>query len=205
MDGKAEIIRKVTGRVGKDVDVAFDCHWAFSPDSAVRLASEVEDCNVWWLEDPIPPENLDSQAKVTSETKTPIAAGENVYRKFGHRKLIEDQSVDILSLDMSKSGGMRETSKIAELADMYYMPVTFHNVCSPVGTMAAIQTAATLSNTLSVEFHSYKLSWWEDMIEESIIGQGDIKVPEKPGLGVTLNLDAIEPYLAEGETLFDEG
>ncbi len=203
LEEKVEIVRAVTDRIGHDADVAFDCHWAFSTNSAERLAQEVEECDVWWLEDPIPPENLDAQKKVTDRTQTPIAAGENVYRKFGHRPLIEDQSVDVLSPDLAKLGGMRETMKIAEMADMYYMPVTFHNVCSPVGTLANIHTAAALSNSLAVEFHSYKLGWWNDLVEEDLIENGRITVPEKPGLGVTLDLDEVQPRIAEGDTMFD--
>ena len=205
VEEKLELIESVTERVGSKVDVAFDCHWAFSTDSAKRLAQAAEDLNVWWLEDPVPPENIDAQKTVTEETRTPIAAGENVYRKHGLRPLVEDQAVDILSPDLSKLGGMRETMKVAEMADMYYMPVTFHNVCSPIGTMASIHAAAALSNSLAVEFHSYKLEWWEDMVEEDVIEQGRIAVPEKPGLGVTLNPDAIQPHIADGDTLFDDG
>jgi len=200
---KAEIVRAVAEQVGDRADVAFDCHWAFSAGSAKRLAAAIEDYDVWWLEDPVPPENHDVQAEVTRSTSTPITVGENVYRKHGQRRLIEEQAVDIIAPDLPKVGGMRETRKIADLADTYYVPVAMHNVASPVGTMASAQVAAAIPNSLAVEFHSYQLGWWEDLVEENgLIEDGYMAIPEAPGLGLTLDLDAVEDHLAEGETLF---
>ena len=202
---KAEIVRKVTERVGDDADVAFDCHWAFSAGSAKRLARELEAYDVWWLEDPVPPENHDVQRTVTESTITPIAVGENVYRTQGQRRLITEQAVDIVAPDVPKVGGMRETAKIATLADMFYVPVAMHNVSSPIGTMASAHVGAAIPNSLAVEYHSYELGWWEDLVHErGLIQDGYMPIPEEPGLGLTLDLDAVEAHLAEGQELFDE-
>lgn len=160
---------------------------------------------MWWLEDPVPPENHDVQRGVTQHTTTPIAAGENVYRKHGHRRLLEEQAVDIVAPDLPKVGGMRETRKIADMADTYYVPVAMHNVSSPVATMAAAHVATAIPNSLAVEFHAYQLGWWDDLYEgDSMIEEGYIPVPEEPGLGITLDMDAVEAHMVDGETLFDE-
>jgi len=204
IDHKVEIVEAVTERVGDRADVAFDCHWSFTGGSAKRLARALEDYDVWWLEDPVPPENHDVQGNVTKSTTTPIAVGENVYRKFGQRTLLEPQAVDIIAPDLPRVGGMRETRKIADLADMYYIPVAMHNVSSPIGTMASAQVGAAIPNSLALEFHSYQLGWWEDLVEEDdLIENGRMEIPEKPGLGLTLDLDAVEEHMVEGETLFD--
>ena len=205
IDHKVEIVEVVTETVGDRADVAFDCHWSFTGGSAKRLAEALEEYDVWWLEDPIPPENHDVQKMMTKSTTTPIAVGENVYRKFGQRTLLEPQAVDIVAPDLPRVGGMRETQKIADLADMYYIPVAMHNVSSPIGTMASAQVAAAIPNSLAVEFHSYQLDWWEDLVEEDdLIVDGRMEIPEEAGLGLTLNLDAVETHMVEGETLFDE-
>ena len=205
IDHKVEIVEVVTETVGDRADVAFDCHWSFTGGSAKRLAEALEEYDVWWLEDPIPPENHDVQKMMTKSTTTPIAVGENVYRKFGQRTLLEPQAVDIVAPDLPRVGGMRETRKIADLADMYYIPVAMHNVSSPIGTMASAQVAAAIPNSLAVEFHSYQLDWWEDLVEEDdLIVDGRMEIPEEAGLGLTLNLDAVETHMVEGETLFDE-
>jgi gluconate/galactonate dehydratase len=203
IEHKVAIVEAVTEAVGDRADVAFDCHWTFSAGSARRLAAALEEYDIWWLEDPVPPENHDVQREVTRETATPIAAGENVYRKFGQRRLVEEQAVDIVAPDLPKVGGMRETRKIADLADLYYIPVAMHNVSSPVATMAAAHVGAAIPNALAVEYHSYQLGWWEDLVEGTVIEDGYIEIPEEPGLGVTLDLDAVSEHMVEGETLFD--
>ncbi|WP_226479547.1 mandelate racemase/muconate lactonizing enzyme family protein [Natrinema amylolyticum] len=204
IDHKVSIVEAVTERVGSRADVAFDCHWTFSGGSAKRLAKRLEDYDVWWLEDPVPPENHDVQREVTQSTSTPITVGENVYRKHGQRRLLEEQAVDMIAPDMPKVGGMRETRKIADLADMYYVPVAMHNVASPVATVASAHVGAAVPNSLAVEYHSYELGWWEDLVEEDVIEDGYIEIPEKPGLGVTLDMDVVEEHMVEGDELFDE-
>ncbi|MFC6906617.1 mandelate racemase/muconate lactonizing enzyme family protein [Halalkalicoccus tibetensis] len=205
IDHKVEIVEAVTERVGDRADVAFDCHWSFSAGSAKRLVTALEEYDVWWLEDPVPPENHDVQREITQFTSTPITVGENEYRTHGQRRLLEEQAVDILAPDLPRVGGMRETMKIAILADLYYVPIAMHNVSSPIGTMASAQVAAAIPNSLALEYHSYELGWWEDLVEEDgLIEDGRMEVPEKPGLGLTLDLDAVEEHMVEGEELFDE-
>jgi gluconate/galactonate dehydratase len=78
-----------------------------------------------------------------------------------------------------------------------------HNVASPVGTMASAQVGAAISNALAVEYHSYELPWWGDLVEETVIEDGRIEIPEDPGLGVTLDHDVVAEHMVDGETLFD--
>jgi gluconate/galactonate dehydratase len=200
---KASLVETITERVGDRAEVAFDCHWSYSASSAKRLTAALEPYDVWWLEDPVPPENLDVQQTVTESTLTPVASGENRYRVTEHRRLLEKEAVDIVAPDLPKVGGMRETRKIADVANQYYVPLAMHNVASPIGTMASAQVGAAIPNLMAVEFHSYELGWWEDLVEESVLEDGAITVPEKPGLGLTLDRDAVADHLVDGESLFD--
>jgi gluconate/galactonate dehydratase len=203
IDHRVSLVEAITERVGDRAEVAFDCHWSYSASSAKQLAAALEPYDIWWLEDPVPPENLDVQQSVTESTLTPITAGENRYRVTEHRRLVEKEAVDIIAPDLPKVGGMRETRKIADVANQYYVPVAMHNVSSPVGTMASAQVAAAIPNAMAVEFHSYELGWWGDLVEESVLGDGTITVPETPGLGVTLDRDVVAEHLVDGSTLFD--
>ncbi|MFB6174331.1 MAG: mandelate racemase/muconate lactonizing enzyme family protein [Halobacteriales archaeon] len=197
---KAGLVEAVTDRVGHAADVAFDCHWNYTGDSAIRLGSAIEDCDVWWLEDVVPPENLDVQREVTRATDTPICTGENVYRTHGVRPLIEEAGIDVLQPDMPKFGGMRETVRAAQAADDYYIPLALHNVSSPLGTVAGAHVAAAAPNFLAIEWHARDDPRWGDFVEEDgIIQDGAIPVPEEPGLGVTLDLDTVAEFAAPGE------
>ncbi|MFD1646852.1 mandelate racemase/muconate lactonizing enzyme family protein [Haloarchaeobius litoreus] len=205
IEHKVEIVEAVTERIGDRADVAFDCHWSYGAGSAKRLAEALEPYDVWWLEDPIPPENHDVQRTVTESTSTPIATGENVFRTHGQRRLLTEEAVDIIAPDIPKVGGLREGMKIANLADVFYVPVAMHNVASPIGTMASAQLGAAIPNALAVEFHSYQLGWWEDLVAESdLIEGGRMTIPEEPGLGLTLDMDTVAEKMVDGEELFDE-
>lgn len=204
VDHMVDLVSAVTEAVDSDVDVAFDLHWTWSADSANRLAKKLEPYDVWWLEDPVPPENIDVHREVTRGTTTTIAAGENRYRKHGHRRLIDQHAVDMVHPDLPKIGGMRETQKIADLADTYYMPIGLHNVSSPLGTMAGVHVAAAIPNFVALEYHAREVEWWSDLVEGPVIEDGYIEVPEEPGLGVTLDMDVVAEHMEDGETLFDE-
>ncbi|WP_227378706.1 mandelate racemase/muconate lactonizing enzyme family protein [Haladaptatus halobius] len=201
---KANIVKAVTERVGDQADVAFDCHWSYGTDSAIRLARSIEDYDVWFLEDPCPPENAVVPAAVTTATETPICTGESLYRASGFLELITSQSVDIVQPDPPKCGGLRETRRIAELADLYEIPLALHNVASPIGTLACVHVAAACSNFLALEYHAREVEWWGDLIGGNPIDGKAIPVPDAPGLGVDLDLDVVESHLSDGETLFDE-
>ncbi|WP_160134624.1 mandelate racemase/muconate lactonizing enzyme family protein [Halococcus salsus] len=204
IEHKEAIVREVLDRVGDRAEVAFDCHWSYTADGAKRLSYALEEYPIWWLEDPIPPENHDVQRTVTQATTTPVATGENVYRTHGSRHLVENEAVDILTPDIPRVGGMREGMKIANMADDYYIPLAMHNVSSPIGTMASAQVGAAIPNMLAVEYHSYQLGWWDDLVEETVLGTGRLPIPDEPGLGLTLDLDTVGEHLVAGETLFDE-
>ena len=204
VDSKRRLVQAVTEEIGFEADAAFDCHWNYTGDSGRRLASAIEPYNVLWLEDVVPPENLEVQRELTRATDTPICAGENLYRTHGVRSLIEEQAVDILQPDMPKFGGMRETVRAASAADDYYIPVALHNVSSPLGTMAGAHVAIAIPNFIALEWHGRGDPRWGDFIQEdSTIEDGAIPVSEEPGLGVTLSLDALEEFMADGEELLD--
>ena len=203
IEHKRAIVAAVTDAVGDRADVAFDCHWSYTRSAATQLLRALAPYPVWWIEDPIPPENTDAQAQVTAASAVPIAAGENRYRVREHERLLRTGAVDIIAPDLPKVGGLRETRRIADVADMHATPVALHNVASPVATMAAVHLGAAIPNLLAVEFHSYQLGWWADLIGGSVIDGGHIPVPEGPGLGVTLDMDVVDAHRVPGSVLFD--
>jgi len=191
--------------VGDDLDLLIDLHWAYTPNAALQLAKGMEELGLLWLEDPIPPENVDALARLTDATSTPICTGENLYTRHGFRELIEKQAANILAPDIPKVGGLFESRKIADMADTYYLVLGPHNVSSPLGTMAAAHVCAAIPNFLVLEYHFEDLPWWDDLIvgDGPVIRDGFIDLPEKPGLGVELNEDAVRAHLRAGEVLFE--
>ena len=143
-------------------------------------------------------------AKVTAATRTPICTGENFYTRHGFRDLIQAQAADIISPDHAKAGGLLEGRKIADLADMYYIPVSPHNICSPIGTMAVSHLSAAIPNFQVLEFHHLDNEVWNTLtIERNLIQNGHIDIPGKPGLGVTVDEEVARRVAKEDLGYFD--
>ena len=201
---KREIVDAVREEIGYDVDLAFDCHWDYSVESAKRLAYELEDYDLMWLEDLVPPENMGAQIEVTKATRTPVATGENRFRVHELSELIYEHGVDIVTPDPTTVGGLAETVRIADRAEENYIPISPHNVCSPVGTMACVHLGAAIPNFDVLEYHALEVEWWDDLLahEEPLIEDGYIEVPETPGLGIELDERVVEEHLLEGSDGF---
>jgi L-alanine-DL-glutamate epimerase-like enolase superfamily enzyme len=107
-------VEAVAGRA----EVAFDLHWRYAPADALRLARALEHLPLLWLEDPTPPHDLESVARLSERTTTPICTGENLYRLDGFAALVGRGGVDILAPDIQKVGGLSDTRRIAAYADV---------------------------------------------------------------------------------------
>ena len=199
-----DVVTAMREALKPDTDLAIDAHWAYTVVDILKVAQAFEDLNLLWLEDPIPAENIEAMQRVKNSTRTPICTGENFYTRHGFRELIHSQAADIVSPDIAKAGGVLESKRIAEMADMYYMPLAPHNICGPIGTYAMMHVCAAVPNFLALEFHHLDNQFWSDLIVEGpMIVDGHIEVPEKPGLGVTLNEDVVKQGMRESLGFFD--
>tara|TARA_Y100001934_G_scaffold124173_1_gene151317 strand:+ start:124 stop:1248 length:1125 start_codon:yes stop_codon:yes gene_type:complete len=199
-----DVVTAMREALKPDTDLAIDAHWAYTVVDILKVAQAFEDLNLLWLEDPIPAENIEAMQRVKNSTRTPICTGENFYTRHGFRELIHSQAADIVSPDIAKAGGLLESKRIAEMADMYYMPLAPHNICGPIGTYAMMHVCAAVPNFLALEFHHLDNQFWSDLIVEGpMIVDGHIEVPEKPGLGVTLNEDVVKQGMRESLGFFD--
>lgn len=200
-----EVVTAIRQSLKRNTDLAIDAHWFYAPVDILKIAHAFESLNLLWLEDPIPPENIAALAAVKHATRTPICTGENFYTRFGFRELIQSQAADIISPDLAKAGGLLEGRRIADLADMYYIPLAPHNIGSPIETIATCHVCAAVPNFLALEFHHLDNPVWDGMVHEGpLIQDGHIQVPTRPGLGVTLNEDFIKQHTRENLGFFKE-
>jgi galactonate dehydratase len=199
------LVEMVTVAAGKEIAVAADVHTRLDVPSAIRLARDLEPFHLLWLEEPVPPENVDAMREVKRSTSTPICAGENLYLRHGFRDLIVQQAVDIIMPDIPKCGGLSECRKIANLAEIYYMPFAPHNVASPIGTMASAHVCASVPNFLVLEFHWLHRDYWRTLTVEKqdIIKDGYIALSDRPGIGLELDEEIARHYQYPGTTWFE--
>jgi galactonate dehydratase len=192
--------------VGPTLDICADMHARYDYPTAQRVAERLESLNLMWLEEPVPAENVDALRRVAEETRTPICAGENVYLAHGFRPMLEAGAVDIVMPDLQKAGGLGEGQRIANLADLYYVPFAPHMVASYLGAMAACHVCAAVPNFMILEWQTYFDT--NPLYKEIVtyggpqVEKGFITLSDAPGIGVEINEEGMRPHAVPGVPFF---
>ena len=193
--------------VGPNIDICVDMHGRYDAPTGQAVAKRMEEYNLMWLEEPIPAENPEAYKAITDSTSTPICAGENHYLAHGFRRLLEINAVDIVMPDLQKAGGLGEGQRIANLANLYYVPFAPHMVASYLGAMASCHVCASVPNFMILEWQIYfhKDPMFKEIIkyDGTLIENGFITLSEKPGIGVEINEEGMKKYATPGVPFFD--
>jgi galactonate dehydratase len=189
----------------KRADLAVDMHGRYDMTTGKRVAKALEPFRLLFLEEPVPPENVDAMRDVRESTSTPICCGENLFLRHGFREVLEKRAADIIMPDIQKCGGLLEGRKIADMAHTYYVPVAPHCVVSPIGTMASCHVCAAIPNFLVLEWHwIQRLPLWREFVKEGeIIEKGFVTVPDRPGIGVEMNEEVAKKAQMPGTRWFE--
>jgi galactonate dehydratase len=170
---------------GPSFDICIEAHGKFNLASAGRIVKMLEPFDPFFLEEPVPPENVDAMAALQRSTNIPIATGEGLQSHFNFREILKKQGARILQPDVARTGGITAMKKIAAMADAGYVTIAPHNPNGPICTAASIQVAASIPNFLIMEEGAQKTE------EYAEIFAGGWKpslafweIPEAPGLGV---------------------
>jgi L-alanine-DL-glutamate epimerase-like enolase superfamily enzyme len=196
----ADFVAVVREYVGMEIPLSADHFGHIGVNSCIRLGRALEKYNMAWLEDMIPWQYTDLWKKITDALDVPTLTGEDIYLKEGFIELAKNHAVDILHPDLATSGGILETKKIGDAIQEYGVAMAMHFAGTPVSCMANVHCAAATENFLVLENHSVDIPWWDSLvegIEKPIINRGFIAVPDKPGLGVTLNEEVMKQHLLE--------
>ena len=188
--------------IGWDHDIMVHCHWEYDLRTAIQIAEAVAPMKPMWLEDPLQVDYSDSWKRLVASSKVPICMGENLARRQGFKDFILNQGCDIINPDLRNSGGFLETKRIADMADIFGLPMSTHNTASQLHTYSNAQWASSIRDYLVTETVTGKGDWMDELLvlEGPYIQNGFIRVNDRPGLGLTLNQDTVKAHLAEGET-----
>ena len=205
IDHMVRKVRFVREAFDKRIDLAVDMHGRYDVMTGKRVAKELEPFRLLWLEEPVPPENVDAMREVRESTSTPICCGENLFLRHGFREVLEKRAADIIMPDLQKCGGLLEGRKIADMAHTYYVPFAPHCVVSPIGTMASCHVCAAVPNFLVLEWHwIQRLELWRSFVREGeIIEKGFVTLPDRPGLGVEMDEAAARKAQVPGTPWFE--
>lgn len=202
-----QYVAAVREAVGMEIPLAMDHLGHLGVKSIIRLGKTYEKYNLSWMEDVIPWQFTDLLKQISLESPTPILTGEDIYLKEPFEVLCENHAVGKIQPDLATSGGILETHKIGDMAEGYGVPMVIHYAGTPIGCLASVHCAAATQNFLALENHSLDVEWWSSLVEEGvktpIVNHGWIDVPDRPGLGMTLNEDEVRRHLAPGSGYFE--
>lgn len=185
----AERTAAVREAIGPEITLMADANQGFSVDHAIRLGRAIEQYDLTWFEEPVQAYDLEGSARVAAALDTPIASGETEYARYGFRDMLERKSADVLMPDLQRVGGISEFVRVAHMAAAFDVPVSPH-----VYTEQSLQLCGALAN---IEITEY-MPWFQPLYNEAMeIENGEILIPDRPGLGFTFNPDAVARFRVE--------
>ncbi len=180
-------IRAIRATIGSEVDLLVDCHSRFNPGLIIQTVKALDDLNLFWIEDPVPLDDLDAVAHVSMSTSMPIATGERLRSLNDFDRLIRHGRVDYILPDVKHVGGLLGLKKIATLAETTNVKVTPHNPSGPVATAASVQCMASVPNFGILEYAWGEVDWRSTLVDPpEQIKDGFIELSTRSGLGISL-------------------
>ncbi|MFE9581371.1 mandelate racemase/muconate lactonizing enzyme family protein [Nocardia sp. NPDC006044] len=185
-------IHAVRAAVGPGIDLMIDANYLFTPTEAACLCRAVEDANLTWFEEPLHQNDARALADLRRHTRIPLAAGQMEGHRWRLRELVERQAVDILQPNVCYCGGFTEARKAAHLAQIYNLPLA-HGGGWPLFNL---HTLAGLMNGWILEWHLGMVQVGELLFPDAPKPvNGRITVPDRPGLGLTVDRAALRDTL----------
>jgi L-alanine-DL-glutamate epimerase-like enolase superfamily enzyme len=181
-----ERTRVLREAVGPDVELLVDMNWGWTVDETIERGRAMQEYGLFWIEDPIPADDIDGLAQIAAALDTPIAAGETYDSPKQFRASLDHRALDKVIVDL-EVGGITPFMKIAAIVESYGKRVASHT-CTEVGT----HLVAALSNGLTVEY----VPWAQPLFREvPPVKDGKLVLGDKPGLGLELDEAALAQFV----------
>jgi D-galactarolactone cycloisomerase len=199
LDQDVRIVRAVREELGKDFIVMTDANQGYSVDVALKASEAFADCGAYWLEEPLFVEDIEGHAKLREKGRTPIAVGENLHMSYAFENFILRGAVDFIQPDVARAGGITEIRKITAVAARHNVPVSFHTWGDGVALAASVHLSAALKDCIVMELDYTYNPLREELLREPFrVENGYLIPPEKPGLGIELNQEALQRFAFSG-------
>src|ERR671918_935180 len=199
LDQDIRIVRAVRQELGKDFVVMTDANQGYSLEVALRAADAFADCGAYWLEEPLFVEDIEGHAILREKGRAPIAVGENLHMRSGFENFIVRGAVDFIQPDVARAGGITEIRAITAMAAKHKLPVSFHTWGDGVALAASVHLAAALQDCIVMELDYTYNPLREELLREPFkVENGYLIPPEKPGLGIELDQQALQKFAFSG-------
>jgi galactonate dehydratase len=188
--------------VGDGVDIMVDCHGRHALGNAVEFCRVLAPYRPYFVEEPVPPENVDVMAEVRRASPVPIATGERRVTRYEFRELFEKQACHVIQPDLCHCGGLWEAKKIAAMAEVYTMGVAPHNPLGPIANAVALHFDLSTPNFLIQEDMLTDVPWRWEVVRHTLRSEGGYWLPnDAPGLGIEVDESAAARHPFQQETI----
>jgi D-galactarolactone cycloisomerase len=203
----AAVTRAVREAIGPDIALMVDANHAFDATAAIRLGRMIEQHDIGWFEEPVPPEDVAGYRAVKSSLSIPIAGGECEFTRFGFRDLLIARALDIVQPDTCAAGGLSECKKIADMTEAFSVRYNPHVWGTGIAIAASLQLLAVLPShtptSLAPLEPMLEFDRTEHPIRQAVLTQpiehigGVVRIPDGPGLGIEVNREALARFAAK--------
>lgn len=185
------VVEALSGRAKLLVDL--NC--AYDVKTAIRLGHALEELGVRWFEEPLPTDDVAGLAEVRAAVRIPVVTGESEFTRYGYRNFLLQRAVDVVMPNVARAGGLTEVRRIAAMCGAFHVDVAPHGVGSAIVVAAALQLAAATPNVRIYEYNRLPNPLRDELsLEKPELVDGCLKIPEGPGLGVTLDEDMLASF-----------
>ena len=190
------LVREARAGLGESPDLLVDAGLVWDAKTAIRRVRAFEEHRIFWLEEPLMPDNYDGYRRLSEAVDTRIAAGEEESNRASFLELMDRGKVDVVQVDLTRVGGFTEAVKIASLAHDRGLPVANHGFTTYINVAAALHFLNSVPNSLIVEYVAEEATTLRDFVTKQRIEAHDgfLEMPQEPGLGVELDEQALERF-----------
>jgi L-alanine-DL-glutamate epimerase-like enolase superfamily enzyme len=192
------LVREARKGLGERADLMIDAGLVWDAKTAIQRAHAFSEYRIFWLEEPLSPDNYEGYRRLSESTDVRIAAGEEESERHSFIQLMDQGKIDIVQVDLTRCGGFTEAMKIASLAHDRGLPIVNHGFTTYINVAAALHFLNSIPNSFIAEFVVEEGTTLREQITRQKISavNGYVEPPSRPGLGIDLNDEALEEYRA---------
>jgi L-rhamnonate dehydratase len=195
LDQDEVLVEAIREAVGPNVDVLIDAGHGYNTKTAIQMARRFADYNIYWLEEPLRPDNIDGYSQLAESTHARIAAGEAESNRHSYIDLMDRGKIDVVQIDVTRCGGLTEAKKIAYAAYDRGLEVVNHSFTTDLNIAASLAMLSAIPEAHFLEYCVEDSPLRQELIRNPIRPvDGYVSVPEEPGLGVEIDESVVERY-----------
>ena len=187
-----QMVKTLRETVGEGIDIMLDCWQSMDVNYVVKLAAAIEEFSPRWIEEVAMPDRIDSYRKIRDKTNIPISGAEHEYTRWGFKRFMDAEALDIIQPDLNWAGGLSEVLKISAMATAYDLITIAHQGVSPVGMAWSAAQSPIHTPYVEMLLKHAKLAYWFDANSGPILNDGMLTVSDEPGFGYVIDESKIE-------------